>query len=314
MTFDAAGAAKELILMLRQSSQKQITLISHTALGFLATLSLSASASFKHFEAPMSDSTWRFQGNPLGCQLEHPIPMYGKARFRKVAGNKEELAFDLSYNRHQLNSNTIANVRALAPAWQPQLTARELGEVKVSNGPHVFTSQKVASWKLLNELEIGRLPTFYYSDFNSPEDQVAVSLSTIGFKSEYGKFLDCLTSLVPYKLDELQQLTLYFDFDQTKIKSRYREQLNALANYIKYDPEIDIVIINGYTDNKGSRYYNQKLSEKRAQKVKEQLQLAGVDDSRFKLSAFGEKKPAASNRTANGRALNRRVYLKIMEQ
>ncbi len=300
--------------MFKQTSHKQSIQIVKISFSLLASLSLSVSASFKHFEAPMSESSWHFQGNPLGCQLEHAIPMYGKARFRKIAGKTEELAFDLSYNRHQLNANTTANVRALAPAWQPQLTSRELGELKVSNGPAIFTSQKTASWKLLNELEVGRLPTFYYSDFNTTEDQVAVSLSSIGFKSEYSKFLDCLTGLVPYKLEELQQLTLYFDFDQTKIKSRYQDQLEALANYIKYDPEIDIIIINGYTDNKGSRYYNQKLSERRAQKVKQQLQLAGVDDSRFKVSAFGEKKPAASNRTAKGRALNRRVYLKIMEQ
>ena len=87
-----------------------------------------------------------------------------------------------------------------------------------------------------------------------------------------------------------------------------------MAAYIKFDPSIEVVFINGYTDSKGSRYYNEKLANKRIQSVKKRLTLEGVDESRFKTTAFGEKNPAASNRNAKGRAQNRRVYIKIAQK
>ena len=133
-----------------------------------------------------------------------------------------------------------------------------------------------------------------------------------GFRPSH-KFLDCLTELVPYKIEELSKMTLHFDFNQATIRSKYRAKLGALAQYIKHDPSVEIVIIKGYTDSKGPRGYNQKLSEKRINSVKKQLQLKGINDSRFKTQAFGERNPVATNRTASGRAKNRRVYIRISQ-
>ncbi len=278
------------------------------------SMSLSAAASFKHFEAPMEESTWQFEGNPISCRLTHRIPLYGKASFSQIAGKDEALKFNLGYKRHRLAKDSMATVRALAPSWQPKVESRELGQVKLIPGNIVLSSEATASWRLLNELEIGRFPTFFYQDFNQTEDQVAVSLSSVGFRSAYGNFLDCLTGLVDYKLNELSKMTLYFDFDRDSVKGKYQEKLAALSQYIKYDDSVEIVFLNGYTDSKGSRGYNQKLAERRVDSVKKILQQQGVDDSRFKLSAFGEKHPAASNRTPQGRALNRRVYIRIAQK
>ncbi|WP_196137273.1 OmpA family protein [Aliikangiella sp. G2MR2-5] len=277
------------------------------------TISLSAFASFKHYEAPMDESRWYFSGNPIECKLIHNIPMYGDAEFRKIAGRQEMLGFNLGYKRQAIESSKVARVMALSPSWQPHQNNRELGEVTLKTGPYIVKSSESSSWRLLNELEVGRYPTFYYQEFNHLEDQVAVSLSSIGFRPQYDKFLDCLTSLVPYKLNELTKMTLYFDFDRFSVKTLYKERLYALAQYIKYDPSLEVVFIDGYTDSKGSRYYNQKLAERRIDSVKNILQLDGVKDERFKTTAFGEKKPAQSNRTAKGRSLNRRVLIKIVQ-
>ena len=106
-------------------------------------------------------------------------------------------------------------------------------------------------------------------------------------------------------------MTLRFDFDQHKIRSKYKDQLKALAAYIRYDPNLEVVVVNGYTDSKGSRGYNDKLAQRRIDSVKELLTLEGADLSRIKTLAYGEKNPVASNRKASGRALNRRVYIKV---
>ncbi|TQV75294.1 OmpA family protein [Aliikangiella marina] len=279
----------------------------------IASSSCYVSASFKKFEAPMGESSWQFLGNPLSCQLNHSIPMYGDANFKKVAGKGEKLGFKLGYKRQPIRNVKVADVRAISPAWQPMQSSRELGKIEIKSGKHIFQSEELATWRLLNELEVGRFPTFYYQDFSDIEDQVSVSLSSVGFKAEYDKFLDCLASLVPYKINELTKLTLMFDFDRASIRERYKSKLHALAQYIKYDESVEVVFVSGYTDSKGSRYYNEKLAQRRIDSTLKILKLDGVPDNRFRTIAVGEKQPVASNRTASGRAKNRRVYIRIAQ-
>jgi len=276
--------------------------------------SLTCQAGFKSFEAAVDESTWRFVGNSINCQLSHNIPLYGNAEFQKQAGRDQALNFKLGYKRHNIGNNKTAAVRAIAPSWQPLQASRHLGEVKLEQGKHIISSQNMATWQLLNELEIGRFPTFFYQDFIELEDQVSVALSSVGFQFEYDKFLTCLSLLVPYQLNELRRMTFYFDFDKASVKVSDRGKLEALAAYIKFDSSVEVIIIRGYTDSKGSRYYNHKLSQRRIQSVINILSLDGVDQNRFKSQAFGEKKPVATNRNAKGRAKNRRIYINIAQR
>ncbi len=270
-----------------------------------------ANASYKVYEAGIDESDWTFTGNPLGCNLTHSVPLYGDAVFNQMAGKKQNLNFRLGYKRQPITAVKVASVQSLSPAWFPLQRARALGEVDILKGNNIFKTSNTASWKLLNELEIGRFPTFRYQEFETIQDQVAVSLSAVGFKQPYDKFLNCLTSLVPYKLNEISQMTLHFDFNKHSLKDSYHQKLKALAAYIKFDPEIEVVFISGYTDSKGPRGYNQKLSEKRIASVQKMLSLEDVDQARFKTIAYGEKNPIASNRKAKGRALNRRVFIRV---
>ena len=73
------------------------------------------------------------------------------------------------------------------------------------------------------------------------------------------------------------------------------------------------VEIGGHTDSLGSNAYNQKLSQRRAESVKTYLSERGVDANRMEVKGYGEAEPVAPNDTAEGRELNRRVELKILE-
>lgn len=111
----------------------------------------------------------------------------------------------------------------------------------------------------------------------------------MGFKQPYDRFLDCLSSLVPYQLDELTQMTSRFDFAKHSLKKVYQNKLSALAAYVRFGPHLEVVFLRGYTDSKGSRGYNHKLSKRRIAAVLKLLTLEGADPSRFKTLAFGEK-------------------------
>jgi outer membrane protein OmpA-like peptidoglycan-associated protein len=74
------------------------------------------------------------------------------------------------------------------------------------------------------------------------------------------------------------------------------------------------VSIEGHTDNQGPDDYNQDLSERRAASVRRYLISQGVESERLRSKGFGESQPIDDNRTAAGRAENRRVEFLIIKQ
>jgi outer membrane protein OmpA-like peptidoglycan-associated protein len=88
------------------------------------------------------------------------------------------------------------------------------------------------------------------------------------------------------------------------------EDLQRVARVLNQYPQTTIQVA-GYTDNTGSEEFNQKLSERRAEAVKNILLTDGVSPSRIVVVGYGESQPVASNATAAGRQLNRRVVVTI---
>jgi outer membrane protein OmpA-like peptidoglycan-associated protein len=103
---------------------------------------------------------------------------------------------------------------------------------------------------------------------------------------------------------------LLFDFDRAEIRRSGEPVLEALVTYLQEDPRRR-VRINGHADAIGDVEYNRQLSERRAEVVRRFLVAQGVAPGRLTVRAFGESLPAASNETARGRQLNRRVELTI---
>ncbi|RJP93932.1 MAG: outer membrane beta-barrel domain-containing protein [Desulfobacteraceae bacterium] len=100
-----------------------------------------------------------------------------------------------------------------------------------------------------------------------------------------------------------------FDTDKVDIKSQYVQELDNVATVMNNNPGLKFEI-QGHTDNVGSPAYNQKLSEKRAWAVKNYLLKKGINKDRLTSKGFGFNSPAATNNTAEGKALNRRVEIK----
>jgi len=93
-----------------------------------------------------------------------------------------------------------------------------------------------------------------------------------------------------------------------EIDPNNQERLKQLARVLNFVPAIRLEI-NGYTDNIGTEVANQKLSEKRARRVRDFLVTQGVDTERIKAFGKGEANFVASNQTADGRASNRRIEI-----
>ena len=101
-----------------------------------------------------------------------------------------------------------------------------------------------------------------------------------------------------------------FATNKSDLKSSGLVNITKLAQFLRDNPDRK-VIVEGYTDSKGSAAYNQGLSERRANAVKNALVRAGVDPSRIVAQGYGKEYPVASNATNSGRAQNRRVEVTI---
>jgi OmpA-OmpF porin, OOP family len=105
-------------------------------------------------------------------------------------------------------------------------------------------------------------------------------------------------------------LEVLFDFDKSTIKGNYSKDIDALADVMKKYGDLNVTI-EGYTDNLNRSKkpdYNKKLSQRRADAVKQYLvEKSGIDAKRLTAIGFGAEKPIASNDTEEGRQKNRRV-------
>lgn len=101
-----------------------------------------------------------------------------------------------------------------------------------------------------------------------------------------------------------------FATDSAAVRPDLRSDLNVLAGNLLRYPDSTVFVV-GHTDNTGSAAYNQDLSQRRAQAVASVLINGGVAPRRIIASGRGEDQPIASNLTAEGRALNRRVDITI---
>ncbi|MDO8650858.1 MAG: OmpA family protein [Undibacterium sp.] len=103
----------------------------------------------------------------------------------------------------------------------------------------------------------------------------------------------------------------FFDFDKAVLKPEAKVKLNDMASKLK-GINLEVVIAVGHTDSVGSDAYNQKLSVKRAEAVKAYLVSTGIEASRVYTEGKGEKQPVADNKSAEGRAKNRRVEIEVV--
>jgi OOP family OmpA-OmpF porin len=103
----------------------------------------------------------------------------------------------------------------------------------------------------------------------------------------------------------------FFDFDKAVLKQEGKNKLTELASRLS-GMTVEVVVAVGHTDSIGSDSYNQKLSERRAQAVKNFLLTQNLPADRIYTQGKGEKQPVASNKTKEGRAKNRRVEVEVV--
>lgn len=106
----------------------------------------------------------------------------------------------------------------------------------------------------------------------------------------------------------LDKRRVYFAFDSSSIDDENRAIVEAHAAYLSANPQIKVVL-EGHTDERGSREYNLALGERRAQAVERMMRVLGLSADRVKTTSYGEEKPVALDHNESAWRLNRRVEI-----
>jgi len=104
--------------------------------------------------------------------------------------------------------------------------------------------------------------------------------------------------------------SIIFDLNSAALKPQSMQTVDQIATVMKNNPESDI-LVKGHTDSSGAEKYNQDLSERRANAVRNYLIAKGVAPARITALGFGMTMPIAPNDTSAGREKNRRVEIEI---
>jgi len=131
--------------------------------------------------------------------------------------------------------------------------------------------------------------------------------STLEEPFEVNALLDKITTDQTVVLNNI-----FFDIDKFDIKSESETELQTVLKLLRVNPNMKIEI-SGHTDITGSEEHNKTLSANRANSIKSYLETKGISAARLTSKGYGSTKPNASNDTEEGRALNRRIEIKILK-
>lgn len=191
-----------------------------------------------------------------------------------------------------------------------------------------YASNQAKLTELNKELAIATAP--FTNTFKAQFIQLALDASTLS-KEELQQRIAALQGQVGLDLSKVfypdvpvlspellatflanhQPENILFAFDSYELNEQYFKTLNDLAKFTSKYKQFKI-FLDGHTDITGKAAYNLRLSKNRANSVRSYLEEKGLNASNFVISSFGFSKPAATNKTKEGRRLNRRVEIKLV--
>jgi len=146
------------------------------------------------------------------------------------------------------------------------------------------------------------------TDLKGDEKEALVTRITDSIKADAGARVRATNDAIIVNLENI-----LFDINKATLKPQAFNALSKVAQILNDHPQLDIEV-SGHTDITGREEFNQSLSELRAKSVADYLIERGIDPMRISYIGHSSRKPIASNATPEGRALNRRVEIKIITQ
>lgn len=279
--------------------------MTRTPLVVLAALSFSADA--VTFQTRMEDVQWQVEGDRFACRLTQSVAGYGEASFVRRAGEPPQFELKAWDNPMRPGPAQVFND---PPPWQPGTAAQPIGQIVVGAGTYTMMAPYEQAGRMLAGLASGLQPTIMRGS-QVGGDPVRVVVSSVGYQKARLDFQQCISGLLPISAAQAAQSIISFGAGGSSLSADAKSRLDAVLHYINADENLSGIILDGHSDNQGNRLDNRELSRQRVLAVRDYLTEQGVDENLFTMRFHGDSYPVASNRTAEGRAANRRVMLRL---
>ena len=274
----------------------------------LALLSVFASlpAAALTFQTRLENIEWKVEGDQFECRLTQPISDFGSGEFVRRAG--EQATFRLKTYGGTLGAGSATLLAAAAP-WQPGRGDINLGAVRVGSGDVLFNSSQAQAGRLFTGLLEGRSPTVRH--YGRQGGYSEIRLLPVKFNKAYNDYQVCTTKLLPMNYDQVRQTEVGFPGGGIELDAAAKKKLSVILAFMKADPTVNHVELNGHSDNSGNRLTNRDVSRRRALAVMDYFKANGIQESQITMRFHGESYPLAPNTNAANRARNRRVNIQL---
>nr|WP_251030635.1 MULTISPECIES: OmpA family protein [Pseudomonas] len=258
------------------------------------------------FQTRLESIEWTVEGDKFECRLSQPITDFGTGEFVRRAG--EQATFRLKAYNPMLGGGSATLLAAAAP-WQPGRGDINLGSVSIGSGDVLFNSSQVQAGRLISGLMEGRSPVVRR---NTEDGRVSeVRLLPVRFNKAFNDYQGCVAKLLPKNFEQVKQTQIAFPGEEVELDARAKAQLQVMLDFIKADPSVNHVELDGHSDNSGNRLTNRELSRRRALAVQDFFKANGFQESQITLRFHGERYPLVPNTNAANRAKNRRVVVQL---
>ncbi|MEE1868232.1 flagellar protein MotY [Pseudomonas auratipiscis] len=276
---------------------------------YLALLSVFAClpATALTFQTRLENIEWKVEGDQFECRLVQPVADFGSGEFVRRAG--EQATFQLRSSSNVLGSGSAALLAAAAP-WQPGRGDINLGSVRMARSGVLFTSTQGQASRLINGLLDGR-STVVRNHAGEAGRAMEVRLLPVKFSKAYGDYQLCTAKLLPMNYDQVRQARVGFPGGGIELDASAKARLDIILAFLKADPTVNRIEIDGHSDNSGNRLTNRDLSRRRALAVMEYFKAHGIAEDQIRVRFHGERYPLAANNSAANRARNRRVNIQL---
>jgi outer membrane protein OmpA-like peptidoglycan-associated protein len=270
----------------------------------------SATAGLRQYAAKIETSDWQLsKQSRLQCTLAHNIPGYGDAMFTAMASKQLNMEFELDMLLLP-KSYGVAAVYSVPPKWMPGRMQRPIAQMTIRK-QYTGHLPEATAWTMLFELEKGYWPTIYYQDWYNQNDRIAVGLNASNFATPYREFAHCVANLLPYSFDDIAYTVLAYNKNSAELTKYSQLRLDMIGDYLKQDSDMELVLLDGYSDSYGGRATNQQLSVRRAAEIKDFFSNMGVQSEQIKVTGHGERRHIAPNSNEVSRGRNRRVVIRM---
>jgi sodium-type flagellar protein MotY len=278
-----------------------------TLVGVLASLPLAPPVAAISFQTRLEKVEWQVEGDQFECRLSQPITDFGSGEFVRRAG--EQAIFRLQVREHWLGAGSATLLAAAAP-WQPGRGDINLGSVSVAAGEVPFNSSQEQAGRLLTGLLEGRSPLVRHRTVQGGE-RLEVRLLPAKFRQAYTEYLGCTAKLLPVNFEQVRLSQVGFPGGGVDLEPLAQAKLDIIMTFLKADPSVNRIQLDGHADNSGNRLSNRDLSRRRALAVMEYLKASGVPAEQITLRFHGERYPLVPNTSEANRAKNRRVSIRL---